>query len=142
MLPIWIVSWAVLLPLNSIKSRVGNNSGLELFTFGNVQPDQRIRYVGHLILVWFFTGAFNQPLSLLPLRDLIPPGWIFYNIRKEMRHFVITRQHHLIDSNHSKTIQANTILVTGIPVKYLNQKSLQKVYGSLPGGVKKIWVNR
>jgi len=59
-----------------------------------------------------------------------------------MRHFTITRQQHLIDHAHSKSVQANTILITGIPKKYLTQDALFKLFNGLPGGVKKIWVNR
>ena len=59
-----------------------------------------------------------------------------------MRHFIITRQQHLIERTHSKSVQANTILVTGIPSKYLTQNALFKLFNSLPGGVKKIWINR
>jgi len=59
-----------------------------------------------------------------------------------MRHFVITRQQHLIERTHAKSVQANTILITGIPVKYLTQDALFKLYNNLPGGVKKIWINR
>jgi len=68
--------------------------------------------------------------------------WIFYNIKKEMRHFIITRQQHLIERTHSKSVQANTILITGIPKKYLTQDALYKLFNELPGGVKKIWINR
>lgn len=59
-----------------------------------------------------------------------------------MRHFVITRQQHLIERTHAKSVQANTILITGIPAKYLTQDALFKLYNNLPGGVKKIWINR
>lgn len=59
-----------------------------------------------------------------------------------MSHFVVTRQQHLIERKHSKSVQANTILVTGIPSKYLTQNALFKLFNSLPGGVKKIWINR
>ena len=59
-----------------------------------------------------------------------------------MRHFIVTRQQHLIERTHSKSVQANTILVTGIPSKYLTQNALFKHFNSLPGGVKKIWINR
>ena len=71
-----------------------------------------------------------------------PLVWIIYNIRNEMRHFIVTRQQHLIERVHSKSVQANTILVTGIPTKYLTQNALFKLFNSLPGGVKKIWINR
>jgi hypothetical protein len=55
--PIWIVSWAVLMPVNSVKTRVDNNRGLDLFVFGNIAPDKQERYAAHLILVYFFTGS-------------------------------------------------------------------------------------
>lgn len=59
-----------------------------------------------------------------------------------MRHFLTVRQLHLIDPAHSRSSQANTILVTGIPSKYLAEKALAQLYSHLPGGVKKIWLNR
>ncbi|PPQ67349.1 hypothetical protein CVT24_011532, partial [Panaeolus cyanescens] len=124
LLPIWLVSWAVLLPITAVKSTVAGNSGLDRFTFGNVAPDKQKRYAAHLILVYFFTF------------------WIFHNIKKEMRHFVITRQQHLIEKTHAKSVQANTILITGVPARYLSQNSLFKLFDGLPGGVKKVWINR
>lgn len=59
-----------------------------------------------------------------------------------MRHFILTRQQHLINPVHAKSVQANTLLVTGIPAKYLSQDALLKLFNDLPGGVKKIWINR
>jgi hypothetical protein len=59
-----------------------------------------------------------------------------------MKHFVVTRQQHLIDTVHAKSVQANTLLVTGIPIKYLSHEALYKLFRDLPGGVKKIWINR
>ncbi|KAF8814727.1 DUF221-domain-containing protein [Phlegmacium glaucopus] len=123
-LPIWFVSWAVLLPVDSVKTGSPGNSGLDLFTFGNVAKTNQARYAAHLILVYIFTF------------------WIFYNIKNEMRHFLTIRQLHLIERTHAKSVQANTILVTGIPSKYLTQDALCKLFDSLPGGVKKIWINR
>lgn len=69
-------------------------------------------------------------------------GWILYNIRREMSHFITTRQMHLIEPSHAKSTQANTILVTGVPTRFLNQASLYHLFADLPGGVKKIWINR
>lgn len=59
-----------------------------------------------------------------------------------MKHFLLTRQQHLIETDHAKSVQANTILITGIPAKYLSQDALYKLYNGLPGGVKRIWINR
>ncbi|KDR80141.1 hypothetical protein GALMADRAFT_153825 [Galerina marginata CBS 339.88] len=124
LVPIWLVSWAVLLPLTSVNTSVAGLSGLDKFTFGNVAPNKQGRYAGHLLLVYFFTF------------------WIFYNIKREMRHFIITRQQHLIEHTHSKSVQANTILITGIPKKFLTQDALYKLFNELPGGVRRIWINR
>jgi hypothetical protein len=59
-----------------------------------------------------------------------------------MRHFIVIRQQHLIDNVHAKSVQANTLLVTGIPTRYLSQDALYNLFRDLPGGVKEIWINR
>ncbi|KDQ31952.1 hypothetical protein PLEOSDRAFT_1074367 [Pleurotus ostreatus PC15] len=124
LLPIWLLSWAVLLPVTSVNTNVEGNEGLNKFIFGNVATNQQKRYAAHIIMVFLFTG------------------WIFYVIKHEMRHFVLTRQRHLIDPVHSASVQANTVLVTGIPSKYLSEQALISLFSHLPGGVKKVWINR
>lgn len=124
LLPIWIISWAVLLPLTSANNSVAGKTGLDLFTFGNVSPSNQPRYAGHLVCAYLFTF------------------WIYWNIKREMRHFVTVRQLHLVDPKHSRSSQANTVLVTGIPAKFLSEKALEQLYSHLPGGVKKVWLNR
>jgi calcium permeable stress-gated cation channel len=57
-LPIWFISWAVLLPVNSVNSHVPGVTGLDRFTFGNIEKTQQDRYAAHIILVYFFTGAW------------------------------------------------------------------------------------
>ena len=63
MLPIWLVSWAVLLPLNSVKTSVsGFSEGLYRFTFGNINASKghnRYRYIALLVLIWIFTIKFH-----------------------------------------------------------------------------------
>ena len=58
MLPIWLVSWAVLLPLNSVKTGVfGFSKGLYMFTFSNIDATyNRDRYIILLVLTWIFTS--------------------------------------------------------------------------------------
>ncbi|KAJ7664278.1 hypothetical protein B0H17DRAFT_991245 [Mycena rosella] len=123
-LPIWVVSWAILLPVTSINTRVGTNTKLELFTMGNIQPDQQARYWAHLVLAYVFTF------------------WIFYNIRLEMTNFVKTRQQFLASPVHAQSVQATTVLVTGIPAPCLTPAALHALFKDLPGGVKRIWINR
>jgi hypothetical protein len=59
-----------------------------------------------------------------------------------MHHFITTRHRHLVDPIHSGSAQANTILVTGVPRKYLDEEILTTLFNHLPGGVKKVWLNR
>ena len=56
MLPIWLLSWAVLLPLTSVHTIVAGHSGLDIFIFGNIVPNKQGRYAGHLLLIWIFTS--------------------------------------------------------------------------------------
>lgn len=59
-----------------------------------------------------------------------------------MHHFVRTRQRFLISPAHSSSYQASTILITGIPLKYLSESAVTKLFAHLPGGVRKVWLNR
>ena len=59
-----------------------------------------------------------------------------------MGHFVHTRQRWLIDPANSSTAQANTLLVTGVPQRYLTEAALKTLFSYLPGGVAKVWLNR
>src|ERR1700742_3022893 len=59
-----------------------------------------------------------------------------------MNHYVRVRQRYLVSAAHSSTNQACTILVTGIPPKYLSESALTHLFGHLPGGVRKVWINR
>jgi calcium permeable stress-gated cation channel len=54
--PIWLVSWAVLLPLTSVNTDVSGHTGLDKFIFGNIADTRQSRYSGHLLLTWIFTS--------------------------------------------------------------------------------------
>ncbi|KAG8791988.1 hypothetical protein FRC12_007627 [Ceratobasidium sp. 428] len=121
-LPIWLISWAVLLPVDS--AGLNNKTGLDQFTFGNIPQDRQVRYAAHLVLAWFLTF------------------WVLFNIKKEMRNFAATRHRHLVDPIHSSSAQANTVLITGVPRKFLDEQALTQLFQHVPGGVKKVWLNR
>ena len=59
-----------------------------------------------------------------------------------MAHYVYVRQHYLASPSHSSTAQARTVLVTGIPQKFLTESALTRLFSHLPGGVRKVWINR
>lgn len=133
LLPIWIVSWAVLLPVTSVNvtekplgpdEDPSSRGGLARFTFGNIGPTQQSRLWAHLVCAWFFTV------------------WILWNLKKEMATFIVTRQRHLTQKEHSRSVQAHTVLITGIPDGYLSPVRLRELFHELPGGVNKIWINR
>lgn len=123
-LPIWLLSWLVLFPVTSVNTHVGNLDGLDTLTFGNVAPDRQLRYAAHLIMAYIFTA------------------WILYNIKKEMGEFITERQIHLVEPEHSASAQARTVLVTGVPHKFLTERALTQLFSYLPGGVQKVWLNR
>lgn len=54
LIPIWLLSWAVLLPADAVNSNVLGKSGLDKFTFGNVSERLQDRYWAHLILDYVF----------------------------------------------------------------------------------------
>jgi calcium permeable stress-gated cation channel len=68
--------------------------------------------------------------------------WIWWNIKHEMVHYVDVRQQYLVSPAHSSTAQARSVLVTGIPPKYLTESALTRLFDHLPGGVRKVWINR
>jgi hypothetical protein len=59
-----------------------------------------------------------------------------------MRHFVQSRQHHLVSKAHANLARSRTLLITGIPSRYLTERQLFSVFSYLPGGVHKVWLNR
>lgn len=54
--PIWIISWIVLLPIDSVNTSVAAHTGLDKFGFGNVATNKQGRYAAHLICAFLFTG--------------------------------------------------------------------------------------
>lgn len=59
-----------------------------------------------------------------------------------MRHFVITRQKWLIKPENASSPMRSTVLITGVPQDYLTESALTKLFSHLPGGVRKVWLNR
>ena len=63
LLPIWIISWAVLIPLSSVDTgdtkgspNVPGFTSLDILTIYNIVAALKNRYWGHLILIWIFTS--------------------------------------------------------------------------------------
>lgn len=144
LIPIWLLSWIVLLPVDAAGTNYEGKGGLDRLTFGNIAPNATARYAASLIFAYIFTckhrRSDHHALSLLTQGQMTV--WIFYNIYVEMRKWVSIRQRHLINPQHSRLAQANTVLITGIDKRYLDEDRLAQLFSHLPGGVKKIWLNR
>jgi calcium permeable stress-gated cation channel len=65
-------------------------------------------------------------------------GYILWTLQKEMVKFITERHKFLTSPAHAASAQANTVLITGIPLRYLNDAALKKLFGVLPGGVAKV----
>ncbi|KAG8716258.1 hypothetical protein FRC09_015937 [Ceratobasidium sp. 395] len=59
-----------------------------------------------------------------------------------MRNFAATRHRHLVDPIHSSSAQANTVLITGVSKKFLDEQALTLLFQHVPDGVKQVWLNR
>ena len=59
-----------------------------------------------------------------------------------MQHWLVVRQQFLVSKHHSKQPQASTVLITGIPKEYMDERRLEQLFSSLPGGVRRIWLAR
>ncbi|CAD6892990.1 unnamed protein product [Tilletia laevis] len=123
--PIWIVSWGVLMPIYGYKSG-GTQTGFNQFSFANVGK----------------TVQQQQRLAAPFLVQVFATTWILYCIRKTMREFILRRQQFLVSPNVQASAQSRTILVTGIPNELLSERKITELYSHLPGGVVKVWLHR
>ncbi|KAG0149122.1 hypothetical protein CROQUDRAFT_74529 [Cronartium quercuum f. sp. fusiforme G11] len=121
--PTTCLTFLVLLPLDAVDTNV-SATGLNSFSFGNIRADQQIRYIGHLLCAYAVTF------------------WVIYLIQKEMSNYVKSRQKFLTSQYHIDLPQSRTVLVTGVPKKYLSKNALKKLTRNLPGGIKSLWISR
>jgi len=77
MLPIWLLSWAVLLPLTAVHTKSPGHTGLDILIFGNIVPSKQTRYAGHLLVIWICTSEIlcwspsDDPLICYHSMDLV-----------------------------------------------------------------------
>ncbi|KAJ9479268.1 hypothetical protein PHBOTO_002754 [Pseudozyma hubeiensis] len=123
--PIWLLSWIVLMPVYGAGT-TGVGDGFNRFILSKVgtSAQQQKRYVAPLLIQWIFTF------------------WLLWNIRTRMSKFIKLRQDFLVSPQHASSVQARTVLITGIPNELLSEKKLRGIYSQLPGGVAKVWLNR
>lgn len=123
--PIFIFTWALLLPVYGANTTAGKQ-GFQLLTFGQVGDShtQQLRYIAPLLVQYIITG------------------WICFMIRKHVMRFIKLRQNFITSPKHANSTQARTLLITGVPNEFLGERKLKELYSHLPGGVERVWLNR
>ena len=128
----------ILVPLNSVNGRgadfatgiysnsstYSNVTGLDQLAWGNVRPTQNNRYWAHLVLAVLL---------------VVYVCFVFWD---ELRGYIRLRQAYLTSPQHRIKASATTVLVTGIPSKWMTFEALDGLYDVFPGGVRNIWINR
>lgn len=65
-LPIWLITWVVLIPVTTVGTQVSGLSGLDRLTFGNVENTKQSRYAAHVVLAWLLTCTSWHHLLFRP----------------------------------------------------------------------------
>ena len=139
-IPICAVVMPILIPINyvggqghdiDVKQNETSKSnsttiptGLDTLAWGNVSPKNTNRYGAHLlmailVIIWVCTVFFF-----------------------ELRVYIKVRQDYLTSAEHRLRASATTVLVSGIPGKWLSEDALRGLFDVFPGGVRNIWLNR
>ncbi|KAI1386377.1 DUF221-domain-containing protein [Hypoxylon trugodes] len=101
-----------------------NITGLDTLAWGNVRKDQTNRYWAHLVLA------------------LLVIIWVCTVFFIELKVYVKIRQDWLTTAEHRLRASATTVLVSGIPDKWLSEEALKGLFDVFPGGLRNVWLTR
>ncbi|KEQ77517.1 DUF221-domain-containing protein [Aureobasidium namibiae CBS 147.97] len=121
--PLSLVILPILLPINKLSCS-DCTVGPDQLGWRNIPAAHYRRTWAHLILA---------VLTIL---------WILYVIYTELRGYIRIRQAYLASPQHRIRASATTVLVSGIPRKWLTLEALNGLYDVFPGGIRNIWINR
>ena len=113
-----LITWPVLFPVNATGG--GNQTQLDILSYGNVdQETQADRYYAHVFISWLYFG------------------FVMYMIMRECIFYINLRQAFLLSPFYADRISSRTVLFTSVPVPYLTDAKLRKVFGP---SVKNVWI--
>ncbi|KAI2607568.1 DUF221-domain-containing protein [Hypoxylon fragiforme] len=101
-----------------------NITGLDTLAWGNVRKDQTNRYWAHLVLA------------------VMVIIWVCGVFFFELRVYIKVRQDWLTTAEHRLRASATTVLVSGIPDKWLSEEALKGLFDVFPGGLRNVWLTR
>lgn len=90
-------------------------TGLNIFTFGNVALDHQSRHVGHFLVA------------------AILMFWTMYLLWREYNHFVRVRQEWLSSAQHLSLARSRTMYISGLPEQYNSESALKELNSSVAG---------
>ncbi|CAK7233606.1 hypothetical protein SBRCBS47491_008670 [Sporothrix bragantina] len=135
--PVACIVIPILVPINyvgGIGQSFGTNNtnssdpsiptGLDTIAWGNIKPANANRRWAHLILA------------------VLVVAWVCFIFYNELRIYIKVRQDYLTSAEHRLRASANTVLVSGIPTKWLTDEGLRGLFDVFPGGIRNIWLTR
>lgn len=125
--PMAVVILPILLPINSTSGPPPDPKkaqGLNYLGWQNIGLAHQSRLWAHLILA------------------ICVILWVCFVIYQELRGYIRIRQAYLTSPQHRIRASATTVLVRGIPRKWLSVEALESLYDVFPGGIRNIWINR
>ncbi|GAM87437.1 hypothetical protein ANO11243_054610 [Dothideomycetidae sp. 11243] len=125
--PMAAIILPILLPINKYSGPPPANttvSGVNVLGWQHIGPTHYRRTWAHLILA------------------ILVVVWVCYVIYQELRGYIRIRQAYLTSPRHRIRASATTVLVRGIPRKWLSVEALNGLYDVFPGGIRNIWINR
>ncbi|KAF2158448.1 hypothetical protein M409DRAFT_61651 [Zasmidium cellare ATCC 36951] len=117
-IPAAVLGLAILLPVNLLGGN--GDTGLASLTTSNV-------HVRHSTWLWTHVAVAAAFTS-----------WTCFLVHYEMQHYIHVRH----TWNKTAGVASRTVFVQDIPPDYLDSDKLWRLFATLPGGVKKVWINR
>ncbi|CAD0086069.1 unnamed protein product [Aureobasidium mustum] len=122
-IPLSVVILPILLPINKLSCS-DCTVGPDQLGWRNIPAAHSQRTWAHLVLA------------------VLTICWVLYVIVTELRGYIRIRQAYLASPQHRIRASATTVLVSGIPRKWLTVDALNGLYDVFPGGIRNIWINR
>ncbi|KAI0597867.1 hypothetical protein F4775DRAFT_557786 [Biscogniauxia sp. FL1348] len=138
-IPMALIIIPILVPLNYVNGRSqdfsvngtnntdgpnSNITGLDTLAWGNVDPEHTRRYWAHLVLA------------------VLVVIWVCGVFFFEFRVYIKIRQDWLTTAEHRLRASATTVLVSGIPDKWLSEEALRGLFDVFPGGLRNVFLTR
>ncbi|KAK6827993.1 hypothetical protein PG990_009624 [Apiospora arundinis] len=115
------ILWPILFPVNATGG--GGQTQLSILSYSNIDTSTsggKNRFYAHCFAAWLFYG------------------FVMYMVLRECIYYINLRQAFLLSPFYANRISSRTVLFVSVPVAYLDESRLRKVFGE--DTVKNIWI--